>query len=60
MAFAVFAAIAADILAKTAYAVALGGRSFATIFGVTAVIAVSVGGAAFWLVAGLDRLVFPD
>ncbi len=60
MAMAICAAIAADIIAKAAYAVAFGGRSFGSIYGLTAIIAVSGGAAAFWLASGLDRLVLPD
>jgi uncharacterized membrane protein (DUF4010 family) len=60
MAMAICAAIAADIAGKSAYAVAFGGRLFGTSYGLTAVIAVCAGAAAFWLVAGLDLLVFPD
>ncbi|MCX7324528.1 MAG: DUF4010 domain-containing protein [Hyphomicrobiales bacterium] len=60
MALAICAAIAADVAAKSAYAVVIGGRPFGSIFGLTAFIAVSGGAAAFWLVAGLDRMVFPD
>jgi uncharacterized membrane protein (DUF4010 family) len=60
MATAICAAIAADITVKAAYAAGIGGRSFGSIYGLTAIIAVSCGAAAFWLVSGLDLIVFPD
>ena len=60
MALAICAAIAGDITAKAAYAVAFGGRTFGMAFGLTSIMALAAGAAAFWFVAGLDRLVFPD
>ncbi len=60
MASAICAAIAADVVAKSTYAAVVGGRPFGAIFGLTAIIAVAAGGTSFWLVVGLDRLVFPD
>jgi uncharacterized membrane protein (DUF4010 family) len=49
VALAISAAIAADISAKTAYALALGGRQFGRTYALAALAAVIAGGSALWL-----------
>lgn len=60
LALAVCAAVASDIVAKAFYALTVGGRRFGLAYGLTATVALCAGAAMFWVVSGLDRLVFPD
>jgi uncharacterized membrane protein (DUF4010 family) len=60
LALAVCAAVASDIVAKAVYALTVGGKRFGLTYAISATVALSAGGAMFWAVSGLDRLVFPD
>jgi uncharacterized membrane protein (DUF4010 family) len=60
LALAVCAAIASDIVVKALYALTFGGKRFGLTYAFTALAALGAGTAMFWIVSGLDRLVFLD